>query len=84
MLQGCVEIIYILIQGTIYCAIVYWMCWFQRDAGHSTLLAVSVQLALCPSHFLVRPHSNVLLPGRSPLRCPCGSYIQVQGQSLPS
>ncbi|KAL3134216.1 hypothetical protein ABBQ38_006651 [Trebouxia sp. C0009 RCD-2024] len=33
MALGCVEIIYILIQGTIYCAIVYWMCWFQRDAG---------------------------------------------------
>ncbi|KAL3140482.1 hypothetical protein ABBQ38_004739 [Trebouxia sp. C0009 RCD-2024] len=33
MALGCVEIIYVLIQGTIYCSIVYWMCWFQRDAG---------------------------------------------------
>ncbi|KAL0018676.1 hypothetical protein WJX77_002041 [Trebouxia sp. C0004] len=33
MALGCVEIMYVLAQGTIYCAIVYWMCWFQRDAG---------------------------------------------------
>ena len=46
--QGCVEILYILVQGTIYCSIVYWMCWFQRDAGtHSFLVAHSVMLKLC-------------------------------------
>lgn len=32
-LQGCVEIIYISVQITMYTFIVYWMCWFQRDAG---------------------------------------------------
>ena len=32
-LQGCVEIIYLSVQSLIYCSIVYWMCWFQRDAG---------------------------------------------------
>ena len=52
VLQGCVEVMYILIQGTIYCAIVYWMCWFQRDAGHSSPLAKFVQLDLC--YFLLR------------------------------
>ncbi|DBA99141.1 TPA: hypothetical protein ACH3X3_011764 [Trebouxia sp. C0006] len=30
---GCVEIIYIAVQGTLYCFIVYWMCYFQIDAG---------------------------------------------------
>ncbi|KAL3150185.1 hypothetical protein ABBQ32_000044 [Trebouxia sp. C0010 RCD-2024] len=30
---GCVEIIYISVQITMYTLIVYWMCWFQRDAG---------------------------------------------------
>lgn len=32
-LQGCVEIIYLSVQSLVYCSIVYWMCWFQRDAG---------------------------------------------------
>ena len=27
------EIIYLSVQSLIYCSIVYWMCWFQRDAG---------------------------------------------------
>lgn len=27
------EIIYISVQITMYTLIVYWMCWFQRDAG---------------------------------------------------
>ena len=36
-LQGCVEIIYISVQITMYTFIVYWMCWFQRDAGQSPL-----------------------------------------------
>lgn len=31
--QGCVEIIYISVQVVMYTMIVYWMCWFQRDAG---------------------------------------------------
>lgn len=35
--QGCVEIIYISVQITMYTLIVYWMCWFQRDAGQSPL-----------------------------------------------
>ncbi|DBA79271.1 TPA: hypothetical protein ACH3X2_007820 [Trebouxia sp. C0005] len=30
---GCVEIIYISVQVVMYTMIVYWMCWFQRDAG---------------------------------------------------
>ena len=38
--QGCVEIIYISIQCLVYCAIVYWMCWFQRDAGDVHLYTV--------------------------------------------
>ncbi|KAL3160198.1 hypothetical protein ABBQ32_010959 [Trebouxia sp. C0010 RCD-2024] len=30
---GCVEILYISVQTIIFTSIVYWMCWFQRDAG---------------------------------------------------
>ena len=32
-LQGCVEIIYVSVQCIVYCFIVYWMCYFQVDAG---------------------------------------------------
>ena len=35
-MQGCVEIMYISAQTIIFTAIVYWMCWFQRDAGESS------------------------------------------------
>ena len=35
-LQGCVEIMYISLQTIIFTAIVYWMCWFQRDAGEQS------------------------------------------------
>ena len=37
VVQGCVEIIYIAVQGTLYCFIVYWMCYFQVDAGKPPL-----------------------------------------------
>ncbi|KAL0051690.1 hypothetical protein WJX82_000289 [Trebouxia sp. C0006] len=30
---GCVEILYISAQSVIFTVIVYWCCWFQRDAG---------------------------------------------------
>ena len=33
MVQGCVEIVYVTVQGTLYCFIVYWTCYFQVDAG---------------------------------------------------
>ena len=33
LLQGCIEIIYILVQSILYTVIVYFMCGFIRDAG---------------------------------------------------
>ena len=32
-LQGCVEIVYITAQTILFVMVVYWMCWFQIDAG---------------------------------------------------
>lgn len=52
--QGCVEIIYISVQITMYTLIVYWMCWFQRDAGQSPLamsLTTKLVNGLCASQF---------------------------------
>ena len=40
--QGCVEIVYVTLQTLIFVLVVYWMCWFQRDAGWSTLLKLFV------------------------------------------
>ena len=40
--QGCVEIVYVTLQTLIFVMVVYWMCWFQRDAGQSTLLKLFV------------------------------------------
>ena len=48
--QGCVEIIYISVQVVMYTMIVYWMCWFQRDAGQHTFC---LPLLLCASLLLV-------------------------------
>ena len=33
LLQGCVEIVYITLQTLMFVMVVYWMCWFQIDAG---------------------------------------------------
>ncbi|DBA66686.1 TPA: hypothetical protein ACH3X2_002151 [Trebouxia sp. C0005] len=53
MALGCVEIMYLLVQGTIYCAIVYWMCWFQRDAGMLCVaLTPTLQLAAVCSAYV--------------------------------
>ncbi|KAL3141609.1 hypothetical protein ABBQ32_004850 [Trebouxia sp. C0010 RCD-2024] len=30
---GCVEIVYITVQTALFVMVVYWMCWFQIDAG---------------------------------------------------
>lgn len=48
--QGCVEIIYISVQVVMYTMIVYWMCWFQRDAGQHI---PCLPLLLCASLLLV-------------------------------
>lgn len=41
--QGCVEICYITLQCLLFVMIVYWMCWFQIDAGKSYCNQVQVQ-----------------------------------------
>lgn len=33
VMQGCVEIVYVTLQTVLFVVIVYWMCWFQVDAG---------------------------------------------------
>lgn len=43
-MQGCVEIMYISAQTIIFTAIVYWMCWFQRDAGQRSFQLSMLQL----------------------------------------
>ncbi len=50
VVQGCVEIIYISVQVVMYTMIVYWMCWFQRDAGQHI---PCLPLLLCASLLLV-------------------------------
>lgn len=37
LLQGCVEIAYITVQTVMFVMVVYWMCWFQIDAGTAVL-----------------------------------------------
>ena len=44
--QGCVEIIYISVQVVMYTMIVYWMCWFQRDAGEQAASAAASATAV--------------------------------------
>ena len=76
--QGCVEIIYLSVQSLIYCSIVYWMCWFQRDAGElkaglrwaAWRLYKSATASLClllstSSHRLLACRDTAL-PSRSP------------------
>lgn len=38
LVQGCVEILYVTFQMLVYVVVVYWMCWFQIDAGTSVKL----------------------------------------------
>lgn len=33
LMQGCVEIVYITVQTILFVIVVYWMAWFQIDAG---------------------------------------------------
>lgn len=49
------EIIYISVQIVMYTMIVYWMCWFQRDAGVCLLMccALSVLHKFCMTSGLV-------------------------------
>ena len=67
--QGCVEIIYISVQVVMYTMIVYWMCWFQRDAGQHI---PSLPLLLCASLLLVAA-ANLCL-ARGTVKCSTGCH----------
>ena len=67
--QGCVEIIYISVQVVMYTMIVYWMCWFQRDAGQHI---PSLPLLLCATLLLV-PAANLCLAGGT-VKCSTGCH----------
>ena len=55
--QGCVEICYITLQCLLFVMIVYWMCWFQIDAGQSHCnLVQNVYAAANPDDAVSQDH----------------------------
>ena len=63
-MQGCVEIIYISLQTIIFTAIVYWMCWFQRDAGEQSS-------CMCCPHSALKARAMYLLSNMCSLHTTC-------------
>lgn len=53
LLQGCVEIIYVLVQSILYTCVVYFMCGFLTNAGGSLVCCV----ALCTARRQMQPRS---------------------------
>eukprot|EP00891_Asterochloris_glomerata_P005171 jgi/Astpho2/5171/Aster-04755 len=70
---GCVEIIYLSVQSLVYCSIVYWMCWFQRDAGKFFWFVLYNQLSL--TFFTFFGMVAVALTPNMKLAAVCSAYF---------